>query len=102
MIRRLVLCCAVAAALAAALRPGSAPAGVVLCHARADFNLLVSSARNMTCTAAKRELRRYHGSIARRFRTPGGFACYRVSGNRLAGQWRCVRGTKAFRFEFSD
>ena len=75
---------------------------VVTCHVRADFNLLVSSARNMTCKAAVRELRAYRGSIARRFRLRSGFACYRVSGNRLAGQWRCVRGRQAFRFEFSD
>jgi len=80
----------------------TAPAAVVGCHVRVDFNILISSARNMTCTAAARELRRYRGSIARRFRTPRGFACYRVSGSRLAGQWRCVRGGQAFRFEFSD
>jgi hypothetical protein len=86
----------------AAVAATPARAGVVRCHARADFNLLVSSARNITCKAAARELRRYRGSIARRFRTPDGFSCYRVSGSRLAGQWRCVRGTQAFRFEFSD
>ncbi|MDQ2983966.1 MAG: hypothetical protein M3R70_08610 [Actinomycetota bacterium] len=75
---------------------------VVRCHVRADFNILISSARDMTCRAAAREMRRYRGSIARRFTTPGGFRCYRVSGSRLAGQWRCVRGGRAFRFEFSD
>jgi hypothetical protein len=80
----------------------TASAGVVGCQVRADFNLLVSSARNMTCQSAARELRTYRGSIARRFRLRSGFACYRVSGNRLAGQWRCVRGRQAFRFEFSD
>ena len=79
-----------------------ASAAVVSCHAHADFNLLVTSARNMTCAAAARELRRYRGSIAFRFRTPGGFGCYRVSGSRLGGQWRCVRGRQAFRFEFGD
>src|SRR5438132_211069 len=47
-------------------------ARVVGCHARADFNLLISSARNMSCRKAKRELRRQKGSIAPRFRTPGG------------------------------
>jgi hypothetical protein len=77
-------------------------ATVVSCHVHADFNLLVSSARNMTCKAAATELRRYRGSIARRFRTRGGFVCYRVSGNRLGGRWRCVRGGQAFRFEFGD
>ena len=60
------------AAASGALAAGAAPAGVVGCHHHADFNLLVSSARNMSCTAAKRELRRYRGSISRSFRTPGG------------------------------
>jgi hypothetical protein len=86
----------------AAARGTAQEARVVGCHAHADFNLLISSARNMSCRKAKRELRRYRGSIARRFRTPGGFRCHRVSGNRLAGQWRCVRSSRAFRFEFSD
>jgi hypothetical protein len=76
--------------------------GVVGCHVKADFNILISSARNLTCRSAALEMRRYKGSIGRRFRTPGGFVCHRVSGNRLAGQWRCVRGARAFRFEFSD
>ena len=95
---------ALLAVLAAVAAAAATPArgGVVTCHARADFNLLISSARNITCKAAVRELRRYRGSIARRFRTRGGFTCYRVSGSRLAGQWRCVRGRQAFRFEFSD
>jgi hypothetical protein len=92
----------VALALALGASATTAPAGVVGCHVRADFNILISSARNMSCKAGARELRKYQGSIARRFRTPGGFACYRVSGSRLAGQWRCVRGRQAFRFEFSD
>ena len=90
------------AGLAAPAGAEAVPARVVLCHAHADFNILISSARNMTCRAAAREMRRYKGSIRTRFRTPGGFGCYRVSGNRLAGQWRCVRRTQAFRFDFSD
>lgn len=65
-------------------------------------NTKVSSARNMTCTAAVREMRRYRGNIHRRFRTPGGFSCGRVSGGPLGGQWRCVKGSRAFRFEFGD
>ena len=93
---------AIAVAVAAVILGRASPARVVLCHAHADFNILISSARNMTCRAAAREMRSYKGSIRTRFRTPGGFGCYRVSGNRLAGQWRCVRRTQAFRFEFSD
>jgi hypothetical protein len=42
------------------------------------------------------------GSIKRHFTTPGGFACSRVSGDRLGGQWRCVKGNRAYRFEFGD
>jgi hypothetical protein len=96
----------VVAVVALALMPvtgaGAQPRKVVGCHARADFNLLISSARNMRCRNAARELRRYKGSIKRRFTTPHGFHCKRASGGRLAGQWRCARRTKAFRFEFSD
>ena len=80
----------------------AAPATLRTCHTRADFNLLISSARNMRCKTARRDLRRHHGSISFRFRTPGGFRCKRVSGNALAGQWRCVKQRKAYRFEFSD
>lgn len=72
------------------------------CNTRADFNLLISSARNMFCRTARRDLRRHRAPIAFRFRTPGGFTCVRVSGNPLAGQWRCVKRRKAYRFEFSD
>ena len=56
----------------------------------------------MRCKTARRDLRRHVGSISFRFRTPGGFRCKRVSGNALAGQWRCVKQRKAYRFEFSD
>ena len=88
--------------LAAAAPAGAAPSSVRDCAAKADFNLEISSARNMSCRAAKRDLRRHKGSIGFRFRTPGGFRCTRVSGTALAGQWRCVKGHKAYRFEFSD
>ena len=80
-----------------------APDAVRRCHVFVHYpNTLISSVRNMTCRAAARELRRYRGSIHRRFRTPGGFRCGRVSGGTLGGQWRCVRGGQAFRFEFGD
>jgi hypothetical protein len=94
------------AALGLALTAGgaqAAPAAVVDCHLWADYpNTLISSARNMTCKAAVTEMKRYRGQIFRRFRTPGGFICTRVSGVPEGGQWRCVRGTRAFRFDFRD
>ena len=93
--------------------PGPSAAGVARYRARAAWvrdcrtwvyypNLYISSVRNMSCRAARREMRRYRRPIYRRFRTPGGFRCLRVSGGRFGGQWRCVKGARAFRFEFGD
>ncbi len=94
---------AAASALLAVGATADAGAAVRDCNTYVYYpNSKISSARNMTCRAAAREMRRYRGSIERRFRTPRGFQCYRVSGGRLGGQWRCVRGTRAFRFEFGD
>jgi hypothetical protein len=93
-------------AVAAAVVPATAAqarAGVVDCHTWASYpNVLVSSARNMTCSAARKDMRRYRGSISRRFKTPGGFRCAQVSGVPEGGQWRCVKGTRAYRIEFGD
>jgi hypothetical protein len=107
--RRLLACGAVA--LGGLLAgPASAGAGSLAgasavrdCdHSAYGTNVIISSARNMTCRAAVRDMRRYKGPIYRRFRTPGGFSCYRVSGMAYGGQWRCVRGSRAYRFEFAD
>jgi hypothetical protein len=91
------------AAAIAALAIGASPTNVVDCNAWASYpNIKISSARNMACRAAVVEMRRYRGQIFRRFRTPGRFTCSRVSGGNFGGQWRCVRATQAFRFEFGD
>ena len=102
--RRLCLIALVGCAAAVGASAARAEASAVIrCHVWASYpNVLISSARNMSCATAARQMRRYRGSIARRFRTPGGFSCYRVSGVALGGQWRCVRGARAFRFEFGD
>jgi hypothetical protein len=82
---------------------GSAEAAVVDCHVWAKYpNTMISSARNMTCRAAANDMRSYRGQIYRRFKTPAGFVCQRVSGGQFGGQWRCVRGNRAYRFEFGD
>ena len=65
-------------------------------------NTRITSARNMSCRTARRELRRYRRSIRRRFRTPGGFSCRRVSGGRARGRWRCTRGARGFRFVYVE
>jgi hypothetical protein len=102
MTRRLGSITAAALAVAAVGATATADAAVRDCQSSKSDNAYVSSARNMTCKAARRDLHRYQGSIKRHFTTPGGFHCRRVSGSRLAGQWRCVKGAKAYRFEFAD
>jgi hypothetical protein len=95
-----LLLTAAAVALAA---PAAAQARVVDCNAYSDFpNTKISSARNMTCTAAVSVMKAYKGDIARTFTAPQRFRCTRVSGSQFGGQWRCTKGVKAFRFEFKD
>jgi hypothetical protein len=84
------------------LGSGVASGRATTCHAHADFNVEVTSATHITCRAAASDIRAYKGSIKARFRTPGGFTCRRVAGERLEGRWRCTKGAKAYRFEFSD
>jgi hypothetical protein len=101
---------AVAAALATvwagpaqAAGPTAHAAAVVDCHVYAYYpNILISSARNMSCRAAARDIRRNRHPISRRFSTPGGFLCARQSGGPYGGQWRCVNHSRAYRFEFGD
>jgi hypothetical protein len=38
----------------------------------------------------------------RRFTSAGGFHCKRIRGGALAGEWRCVRGSRAYRYAFGD
>jgi hypothetical protein len=103
-----VVTAVIAAAIAAWGSPATAAppvhaAGVRDCHTWAYYpNVLISSVRNMRCKRAARDMRRYDGPINERFTTPGGFRCKQVSGVPEGGQWRCVRGTKAYRFEFGD
>ena len=102
MTKRVIATASAAACLLAVGGAAEAGAAVRSCNAEAGPTVVISSARNMTCGRAKRDMARYRGSISRRFKTPGGFHCTRVSGGRLAGQWRCVKGAKAYRFDFSD
>jgi hypothetical protein len=93
---------ALSAAAGADAHAGATIAGVRNCKSAAGPTVVITSARNMRCRTAARDMSRYRGSIRRRFKTPGGFTCHRVSGGRLAGQWRCVRGDRAYRFDFED
>lgn len=99
----LILLAGLPLAAAPAAVPSAAQARVVDCDVFAYYpNIKITSARNMTCKQAAREMRRHKRPITRTFKTPGGFRCTRVSGGELGGQWRCVRGGKAFRFDFGD
>jgi hypothetical protein len=77
-------------------------ARVVSCHRPVSATQTITSARAMSCRAAARDLHRTRKPVGRRFRTHGGFTCRRVSGGELGGEWRCVRGKRAYRFEFGD
>ena len=87
-----------------AAKPRARAAEVHDCNHWAYYpNLRISSARNMSCRVARGEMRRYKRPIYRAFTTPyRRFRCVRVSGGRLGGQWRCTRGSRAFRFDFGD
>jgi hypothetical protein len=94
MLRRLLstlvapLALSLAPGTAAAIPPAPAVAAEVHdCHVWAYYpNVLISSARNLRCRDAAREMLRYDGPIKRRFTTPRGFHCHRVSGGALGGQ----------------
>ncbi len=101
--RRLLALIAIAAVTALALPGTSAAQSVVRsCNHAVDFNLKIVSARNMTCRAARRVMRRNDRSIGTNFRVPNGFRCRLKQGSPLGGIWRCTNGPKAFRFDFAD
>ena len=57
--------------LGTAVPAEAAPRELRACDTRADFNLLISSARNMFCRTARRDLRRHRAPIAFRFTHAG-------------------------------
>jgi len=62
-------------------------------------NLTITSARNMTCKAARTDLgRALSECCSAKFRTPGGFTC--TTTKSFTG--RCVKGRKAYRFKGSE
>jgi hypothetical protein len=82
--------------------PSTARASLHECDIQATNTATISSSRDMSCETAAKEMKRYRGQISRTFKTPGRYSCTRVSGGQFGGQWRCVKGHKAFRFEFAD
>ena len=91
-----------AAAAIALVLPATASASLHDCDLEATKTATISSARDMSCETAGKEMRTYKGEISKTFKTPGAFTCTQVSGCQFGGQWRCVKGHKAFRFEFAD
>jgi hypothetical protein len=91
-------------ALVAIAFPASSAGSAIVrdCNHKVDFNLQITSARNMRCRAARRVMRRHDAPIARHFEAPNGFHCDLAEGRAISGIWRCTRGVKAFRFAFGD
>ena len=71
------------------------------CSLAATETVVIVRAQNMTCGRAGRVMDRYVGSISANFKA-GGFNCHQSSGSRLVGTWKCVNGSKFFRFSFAD
>jgi hypothetical protein len=89
-------------ALPVPVPPVATAAAVVDCHSYSDYpNTLISSARGLSCAAATKVMKSYKGDISKTFKVQA-FRCGQVSGSQYGGQWRCVNGAKAFRFEFKD
>jgi hypothetical protein len=99
---KLSLSVPVGLAVLALVPAATAQAKVVDCSTYADYpNIKISSARGMTCAASVKVMKSYRGDISRTFKVQA-FTCGQVSGSQFGGQWRCVNGARAFRFEFKD
>jgi hypothetical protein len=81
--------------------PAPAALEITDCQSPAGTGIRVTSAAGMTCAQGVREMRGGPSAVSERFTSPGGFVCQRVAGNQQRGQWRCSKGTRAFRFELS-
>jgi hypothetical protein len=93
------------AGVLAAMTVGAIAAPLASAEACDSFqgdNVAISSAKNLSCAKAKKEMDRYTGSISKNFSTPGNFKCKRKSGSKLSGTWKCTKGDKSFKFVFSD
>jgi hypothetical protein len=101
-VKNLALSLSLGLALVALVPTAAAQAKVVDCSTYADYpNIKISSARGMSCTSAVRVMKSNRGDISKTFKVQG-FTCTQVSGSQFGGQWRCVKGARAFRFEFKD
>lgn len=95
---------AVAVCLAACALVSPASAAVSDCSTSVyGTSLVITSVRDMSCAQAAADQRRSRQCCLPRFRSAGGFRCS-ISINRglYAAQFRCVRGSRAYRFEYSE
>jgi hypothetical protein len=106
-VSRLILILTLTLATMAAVATSSASAGYTdpfawkKCNSKVDFNLKITAVKSVSCKSAKRVMANYDGQIKRTFKA-GGYRCKRVKGNRLAGTWKCTKGSKGFKFKFAD
>ena len=93
-----------AALLTVAASPVSAADDVVRpCALRVygpNTPVYVTSARNMTCKAAKRAQKTYKWTGKNTFTTPSGFRCTPSGRGEIGYQLRCTKRAKAYRLEF--
>src|SRR5436853_374154 len=75
-----------AVAVLCVLPPPGVRASLRDCDIAATNTATISSARDMSCERAAKEMRDYKGQISRRFTTPAKFTCTRVSGAAFGGQ----------------
>lgn len=71
------------------------------CRNRVGATITITSTRNMLCRSAVRVMRAHNRPISTRF-TTSGYRCVRISGQALGGTWRCLKGSRGFRFAFGD
>jgi hypothetical protein len=105
--RRVLVAVAIAGLMAAIApaanaAPSAGASAVGTCRPHHVFDQIYDlSVRNMGCARAKSIVRTIGFPDSARFRVRG-FLCYRISGGRLSGVMRCVRGRKALRFHYAD
>lgn len=97
-----MVACVAASTLALGVA-STASGAVITCMAPGKRVVEVTSARNMTCLAAREDIDSFTDPFAPSFKTPGGYECTRIvektdPSNRVS-TWRCAKGSKAYRFD---
>jgi hypothetical protein len=108
LFRRTLILTVVALALAISASTAAPAAPAARVSAVADCSVWVwegyarvTSARNVRCGLAARDLSHYGGRVRSRFTTPGGYTCRVTVMGASGGEWRCTSGARAYRFDYA-